>query len=211
MNNKKTICFDLDGTLLEYDGWKGDDIFGKPLPGAADAVKKLRDKGFVVILMTCRRRSPKLDQYLKDNGFYFDDINPIGKNSPKPQAEFYIDDRAIEFKGDWNDVINKIQQKAEALEIFTIAIPHVPIKEDVPLWIEILRKVKKETNYPESSIEFALEVLKRFRESGGLERSIHVNKPPQLVEKIYIDEIRNIMEEKGEKELAAVFTEAICE
>ena len=31
------IAIDLDGTLAEYDGWKGIDNIGKPIKGAVEA------------------------------------------------------------------------------------------------------------------------------------------------------------------------------
>ena len=31
-----TVAVDLDGTLAEYDGWKGEDVIGDPLPDMAE-------------------------------------------------------------------------------------------------------------------------------------------------------------------------------
>ena len=30
---KKTICVDFDGVIAQYDGFKGNDIFGDPIDG----------------------------------------------------------------------------------------------------------------------------------------------------------------------------------
>lgn len=48
----KNICVDLDGTLAQYDGWKGLSHFGDPFPGAQDFVAKLQKMGTVVIHTT---------------------------------------------------------------------------------------------------------------------------------------------------------------
>ena len=38
---KKTICIDIDGTLIHYEDWQGENHFGQLLPGSSDAMKKL--------------------------------------------------------------------------------------------------------------------------------------------------------------------------
>ena len=39
--NRKTVCIDLDGTLVHYEEWQGEEHFGKVLPGASTATKAL--------------------------------------------------------------------------------------------------------------------------------------------------------------------------
>ena len=43
-NGEKWIGFDLDGTLAEYDGWKGIEHIGKPIKPMCDLIKKLHSK-----------------------------------------------------------------------------------------------------------------------------------------------------------------------
>jgi hypothetical protein len=49
-----TVALDFDGVLAEYDGWRGVDHMGKPLPGAREFVQRLKDAGFCVIVHSCR-------------------------------------------------------------------------------------------------------------------------------------------------------------
>lgn len=51
--DKKTVCIDLDGVLAHYDGWKGVEHIGDPLPGAKELVAQLAKK-YKVVLWTTR-------------------------------------------------------------------------------------------------------------------------------------------------------------
>ena len=46
--------FDLDGTLARYDGWKGIDHIGEPIPAMVSLIKRLYAEGKVVKIMTAR-------------------------------------------------------------------------------------------------------------------------------------------------------------
>lgn len=111
----KTIAVDLDGTIIEYDGWKGEDHFGKPIKGAKSALKTLKDKGYIIIIWTTRGDKDKVAKYLKEHDIPFDYINENPYQPPntscKIYADYYIDDRAVEFRGSWSEVLNKILQK----------------------------------------------------------------------------------------------------
>lgn len=51
---KGWIGVDLDGTLAEYDGWKGAEHIGKPIPAMAFRVKKWLAEGRDVRIFTAR-------------------------------------------------------------------------------------------------------------------------------------------------------------
>lgn len=99
---RKTIAVDLDATLAQYDGWKGEDHIGDPIPGAQEFVKALMEIGDVVIHTTRVRTKTGATELAKDriNGWlaihkFPDDVTVwIGRG--KPIASAYIDDRAIE-------------------------------------------------------------------------------------------------------------------
>ena len=103
MPGKRDICVDLDGVLAEYNGWKGYDHFGDPLPGAVEFTKKLSELGRVVIFTTraCplqneatpQELKKKIETWLQKHGFHFDSVY-IGVG--KPPAAAYIDDRAVQ-------------------------------------------------------------------------------------------------------------------
>lgn len=48
------IGVDLDGTLAEYDGWKGEDHIGAPIPEMVERVVKWLDQGMEVRIFTAR-------------------------------------------------------------------------------------------------------------------------------------------------------------
>lgn len=50
----KTIAVDLDGTLAYYDGWKGEDHIGEPVPEMAERVKEFRAAGSTIVIFTAR-------------------------------------------------------------------------------------------------------------------------------------------------------------
>lgn len=110
---KKTICVDFDGVIAQYDGFKGNDIFGDPIDGVQSAMEVLKKKEFTIIIFTTRTASSKLKKYLNDNHITYDYINenpdqPKGSNSGKPIADIYLDDRAICFKGNWKYALESI-------------------------------------------------------------------------------------------------------
>ncbi len=104
----KTICVDFDGVIADYEkGYQGPDVFGDPLPEAADVMGWLKGKGWKVIIFTTRPDTPALRKYLKDSAIPYDEINkntmqPEGANPGKPIADLYLDDRAFRFRG-WLD------------------------------------------------------------------------------------------------------------
>ncbi len=70
----KTWLLDIDGTLVEHNGYKtkGYDTF---LPGAAEYIKSIPEKDHI-ILLTSRTEEYREQtvNFLKDNGIRFDEI-----------------------------------------------------------------------------------------------------------------------------------------
>jgi hypothetical protein len=54
MSNCGWIGVDLDGTLAEYDGWKGAGHIGAPIPLMVDRVKRWLAEGRLVKIFTAR-------------------------------------------------------------------------------------------------------------------------------------------------------------
>lgn len=54
MSMKGWIGVDLDGTLAEYDGWKGVDHIGRPIVPMVERVKKWLEEGKQVKIFTAR-------------------------------------------------------------------------------------------------------------------------------------------------------------
>lgn len=98
---KKTICVDFDGVLNEYDDYEEGDL-GEPLTGSKEFIKELRKKYKVVILTS--RQKEQVNRWLRRNGF-----PSIKVTNRKVPAVAYIDDRAIQFNGNYKKVISRLK------------------------------------------------------------------------------------------------------
>jgi hypothetical protein len=113
------ICIDFDATLFPWGGIS-DDI--QPLPGAVETVKALKDKGYKIVIFTSRM-SPtwwkaegwENDMYtnITQWGIVCDRLIRYGIpfdliTCEKVPAIAYIDDKAIEFRGDWEEIRKRL-------------------------------------------------------------------------------------------------------
>lgn len=104
---QKSIAVDLDGVLARYDGWRGVDHIGEPLPGAAEFLRRLKAMGARVVIYTTRTNAdPAVSErresvemltqrvrlWLDAHGLPYDEIY-VGQG--KPLASAYVDDRAV--------------------------------------------------------------------------------------------------------------------
>lgn len=105
--HKRTVAVDLDGTLFGMTGGKE---IGKPLPGVAQRMLALKEKGFHIIIHTARMcdecqeiwgpQGTEILTALHLAGIPFDEIwNGRGK----PIACHYVDDKA------WTSVAELIE------------------------------------------------------------------------------------------------------
>lgn len=111
---KPRICIDLDGVIHRYSkGYQDGSFYDPPTPGAKKAIDWLKEH-YEIAIFTARmvpdddRFAPvtskeDVEKYLRDNDIYFDEVT--GHKLP---AVAYVDDRAIEFKGDWEYVLLRV-------------------------------------------------------------------------------------------------------
>lgn len=110
----KIIAVDLDGTILQYDSWRGPTVFGDPLQGAKWALEKFKEMGATIVIYTCRKRVDLVDQHLRKHEIPFDHINfsPRNKKSKMSEAkigaDIYIDDRNVSFRGEWHETYKEV-------------------------------------------------------------------------------------------------------
>jgi len=102
--HKKTIMIDLDGVLnnyVEYDA----NLIPEIKKGAFEFIKKLyKTNNYELILYTTRNIKMSYEWLIKNNlDKYFSNITNI-----KEPAHIYIDDRAINFSGDYNKTFKEI-------------------------------------------------------------------------------------------------------
>ena len=99
---KKTIMIDLDGVLDNYT------VYTKEIPsmrvGAKEFVEEL-SKNYELILFTTRS-SKQAVEWLQANKIdkYFKDVTNV-----KKPAYIYIDDRALKFNGNYNKMLEEIE------------------------------------------------------------------------------------------------------
>ena len=108
----KTVAFDLDGTILDYEiGMADKGTFGKPYPGIIDEMKKLRSKGWKIIIWTCRGKTRAMTNHLKKYGIPYDNINSNSSgphDSPKIHFDVTVDDRALRFDGNTKGLAERV-------------------------------------------------------------------------------------------------------
>ena len=104
----RAYAFDFDGVIAEYEGFKGKDVSGKPIPAVVDAIRQLKSEGHKIIIFSTRGDA-MLKKYCEDNDIPVDYINRNpeleGENKGKPIAYVYIDDRAIRYTGQSAEVL----------------------------------------------------------------------------------------------------------
>ena len=113
--NTKQLAIDFDGVIHKssksfHDGT----IYDDPVDGVGEALKKL-SKDYTLIIYTCKANPYRplvnaktgielIWEWLEKYGFdgYIEDITYT-----KPNAKYYIDDKAVRFTN-WNQVIGEI-------------------------------------------------------------------------------------------------------
>lgn len=117
------IAIDLDGTICPIKQAKQSYSDLKPLPGVVERIHELRASGHYIIIQTARNMATcesNLGKVMKNVGLItlewlekyaieFDEIY-FGK----PNAEVYIDDRAIRFVS-WGEITDKLLEKEAKL------------------------------------------------------------------------------------------------
>ena len=101
---KKTILFDLDGVLNTYDGKYDKNNIPSIKDGAYKLIKELSEDYKIVIFTT--RNSLIASKWIIENGLdeYIENVTNI-----KEPAYLIIDDRCINFNGDYKELKNQIK------------------------------------------------------------------------------------------------------
>lgn len=100
----KWIGVDFDGTLATNSGFP-DYVPSVPLAGAVEAMTRIEQQGFKIIIFTARAWADyhNIEAWCKKYGI------PVRRIiCGKPLFLHMIDDRNIEFSGDWKSVLAKL-------------------------------------------------------------------------------------------------------
>lgn len=105
---KPRVCLDLDGVLAKYEGWRGPDHIGPPLPGALKFAWSLADLADIIIFtsrcsqdmgtgnersrVTPGQMKVRIIDWLEKYKFPYTDVYT---GQGKPRASAFIDDRAV--------------------------------------------------------------------------------------------------------------------
>lgn len=106
----QTIAFDFDGVIHSYvSGWKGADVIpDPPVVGIAEVMKILMDDGYRIVIFSTRAGSAggvlAMTNYLNHYDIPYHEIT-----DSKPMATVYVDDRAIQFKGQITTLVHEIE------------------------------------------------------------------------------------------------------
>ncbi len=101
---KKTILIDLDGVLNKYTGNFEPEVIPQMNNGAYKFLEKLHEK-FEIKLFTTRNKLLAAKWIISNNlDEFVSDITIV-----KDPAWLIIDDRCINFRGDYEDTLNKIE------------------------------------------------------------------------------------------------------
>lgn len=110
------ISIDFDGTVCR-DAYP---LIGVMQPYARQVINRLYDRGYYIIINTCREGDMLRDaiNWLLDKGIKFNRVNDnyppgtneYGYNSRKVYAHVYIDDRNLGGFPGWKDVYDQIEQ-----------------------------------------------------------------------------------------------------
>jgi hypothetical protein len=114
---ERTISIDFDGVIHnDALGWHDGTVYGEPIPGSLESVKKLAEN-YKLVLFTAKAKPDRplvdgktgteliwewLDKYEIKN--CFSEIT-----AEKPRCLFYIDDKAIRFVN-WENALSDIEK-----------------------------------------------------------------------------------------------------
>ncbi len=98
------VAIDFDGVLHDAKARVSGRKMGAPIEGSRDAVLLLRQRGDTLIVFTLRGDRPQhVEDWLK---FY--KFPPMRVTRSKPEADVYLDDRALRFTN-WADALKDLK------------------------------------------------------------------------------------------------------
>jgi hypothetical protein len=107
------VALDFDGVINSYkSGWQGAGKTDEPVDGAAEAINDLLDNGLKIVIYSIRAETKEGEETIRNylQKLIGDRADEIMISSGKPAASVYVDDRAINFNGDWEAIPGQIEK-----------------------------------------------------------------------------------------------------
>lgn len=87
------LAIDFDDVLMDPTYIKPGKRMGEPIPGAIEGMQALQQAGHIIIIHTVRGDRPEhVEQWLDFFGIPYNEVTRT-----KPEADFYLDDKALPF------------------------------------------------------------------------------------------------------------------
>jgi len=112
----KVCCIDFDGTICDFAYPE----MGEPKKGVKGALQRFKELGYEIHILSCRtnpelKKNPidrreqvrMMESYLKKHEIPYD----LFLNEFKPLAVYYIDDRGMAFKDNWDEIVKEIENE----------------------------------------------------------------------------------------------------
>lgn len=142
--HRKTVSIDFDGVIHGYSrGWADGTCYDDPVPGAFDFIRQCMERYCVFVLTT--RDVIVVQRYFEK---FAGDIETVARSFPdmifwnlenqvlitnrKLAAEWYIDDRAIRFRGDWTEVRDLLPERPWKSDSPARCTHRKPMSDDCP-------------------------------------------------------------------------------
>lgn len=107
----QTVVFDFDGVIHSYkSGWKGATVIpDPPTEGIEDVLKELKQWGYTIVVSSSRCNTPESSQAVNDWMLQHNLLKYVDLiTDKKPPAVCYVDDRAVNFNGHTEGLVQKI-------------------------------------------------------------------------------------------------------
>lgn len=131
------IAIDLDGTLAQDSGDFPE--IGMMIDGADIAMGRLKDMGYRVWVYSCRTNGysreegttedqyNRIQNWLEENGIPYDEI--VLPEDGKIFADFYVDDKALPFRGNWDEVLDQVEERTIVAKDVVALLPEEKMQE----------------------------------------------------------------------------------
>lgn len=105
------IAIDFDGVLAQYDGWKGEEVVGEPLPGAIGFLHYLQHEKIPFAIFSTRK-AEVIQKWLNHHRIYNVEVTDKKDN----RFHVFLDDRAFCFLPSMYANINSLAQMLTTFE-----------------------------------------------------------------------------------------------